>query len=92
MVRIKIELDAWEDTPCPICTENVDLDSAEKALYSAMRTIHGYDDRDIKRFLKGKGTQDEIETFNECLCKEEEECILEWGGVYYEDMEDYEDE
>ena len=56
-----------------------------------MRTIHGYDDRDIKRFLKGKGTQDEVETFNECLCKEEEECILEWGGVYYEDIDEDEE-
>ena len=88
MERIRIELDAWESAPCPICTENVDLDNAEKALYNVMRMRHGYDDNDIKKFLKGKGSQNEVERFNEVLCQEEEECILEWGGVYYEDMDE----
>ena len=30
MDKIEIELGMWESAPCPICTDNVDLDKAEK--------------------------------------------------------------
>ena len=86
MARIKIDLDAWESAPCPICTKDVDVENAEMALYNAMRMIWGYDNECIKNFSKGIGHQRDIDLFNERLCQEEEECILEWGGVYYEDM------
>ena len=87
MKRIRIELEAWESAPCPICTKNVDLAIAEMALYNAMCMIWGYDNKSIEDFSKGIGNQRDIELFNERLCQEEEECIIEWGGVYYEDME-----
>jgi hypothetical protein len=83
MARIKIDLDAWESAPSPICTENVDLKNAEMALYNAMRMIWGYDNKSIKDFCKGIGDERDIDIFNERLCQEEEECILEWGGYYY---------
>jgi hypothetical protein len=88
MARIKIDLNAWESAPCPICTENVDLKNAEMALFNAMRMIWGYDNKSIEEFSKGIGNERDIELFNERLCQEEEECILEWGGVYYEDMDE----
>ena len=88
MARIKIDLSAWESAPCPICTKNVDLGIAEKALYNSMRMIWGYDNECIKNFSKGIGDERDINLFNERLCQEEEECILEWGGVYYEDMDE----
>ena len=90
MAKIKIDLDAWENAPCPIYTKNVDLAFAEMALFNAMRMIWGYDIPSIKNFSKGIGEQRDIDLFNERLCQEEEECILEWGGVYYEDMTDEE--
>ena len=88
MARIKIDLDAWESAPCPICTKDVDVENAEMALYNAMRMIWGYDNECIKNFSKGIGHERDINLFNERLCQEEEECILEWGGVYYEDMDE----
>jgi hypothetical protein len=53
------------------------------ALYNAMRMIWGYDNKSIKDFSKGIGDERDIDIFNERLCQEEEECILEWGGYYY---------
>lgn len=41
MERIEIELGMWEMAPCPIWTDNVDLDTAEKMLYQSAVTEYG---------------------------------------------------
>ena len=43
MERIEIELGMWECAPCPICTDNVDLDKAEKMLYQSAVQNYGKD-------------------------------------------------
>lgn len=88
MERIKIELDDWECACCAIYTANVDLETAEKQLYTQMRMKYGYDDNDINKYIKGRGNQRERERFLDRLCEEEETAVLENGGVYYEDMDD----
>ena len=87
MDRIEIELGAWELAPCPIYTENVDLKRAEKLLYQSAVTEWG--EKEVERLL----TQDrpdeysrKWERFQEWLCAEEEDIIIECGGIYYEDI------
>lgn len=90
---IKIELDAWESMPCPIYTGNItkeDLEKAERELYDIMCHYYRWNKEDVNRLLKGIGEDDEIEEFKEAVSKEEEILIMNYGGVYYEDMSDEE--
>lgn len=86
---IKIELDAWESAPCPIYTGNItkdDLEKAERELYDIMCHYYRWDKEDVNRLLKGIGETDEINDFKDAVSKEEEVLIMNYGGVYYEDM------
>ena len=90
---IKIELNAWESAPCPIYTGNItkdDLEKAERELYDVMCHYYRWNKEDVNRLLKGIGETDEINDFKEAVCKEEEVLIMNYGGVYYEDMTDEE--
>ena len=90
---IKIELDAWESAPCPIYTGNItkeDLEKAERELYDIMCHYYRWNKEDVNRLLKGIGDANEIEDFKDAVCKEEEVLIMNYGGVYYEDMSDEE--
>ena len=90
---IKIELDAWESMPCPIYTGNItkeDLEKAERELYDIMCHYYRWNKEDVNRLLKGIGEDDEINEFKEAVSKEEEVLIMNYGGVYYEDMSDEE--
>ena len=90
---IKIELDAWESAPCPIYTGNItkdDLEKAERELYDVMCHYYRWNKEDVNRLLKGIGETDEIEDFKDAVSKEEEVLIMNYGGVYYEDMSDEE--
>lgn len=92
MDKIEIELGMWESAPCPICTDNVDLDKAEKMLYQSAVTEWG--EKDTKRLLKQDGNGEDWtskwERFMAWLCAEEEVIVCECGGIYYEDMTDEE--
>lgn len=90
MDRIKIDLLDWESAACAIYTANVDLDTAEKQLYTQMRMKYGYDDNDIDKYIKGRGNHREREKFLDLLCEEEETAVLDNGGIYYEDMSEEE--
>lgn len=86
---IKIELGAWESAPCPIYTDNItkdDLEKAERELYDIMCHYYRWNSDDVNRLLKGIGDSDEIEEFKDAVCKEEETLVINYGGVYYEDM------
>ena len=86
---IKIKLDAWESAPCPIYTGNItkdDLEKAERELYDIMCHYYRWDKEDVNRLLKGIGETDEINDFKDAVSKEEEVLIMNYGGVYYEDM------
>ena len=86
---IKIELDAWESAPCPIYTGNItkdDLEKAERELYDIMCHYYRWDKEDVNRLLKGIGETDEINDFKDAVSNEEELLIMNYGGVYYEDM------
>lgn len=85
MNRLQIDLEAWECAPCPIVTDHVDLNEAEKELYSVMRCMHGYDDNEMKEYLQGMGDELKREVFLDRLNEEEEAMILRWGGYYAED-------
>lgn len=90
---IKIELNAWESAPCPIYTGNItkdDLEKAERELYDVMCHYYRWNKEDVNRLLKGIGEPDEINDFKDAVCKEEEVLIMNYGGVYYEDMSDEE--
>lgn len=90
---IKIELDAWESASCPIYTGNItreDLEKAERELYDVMCHYYRWNKEDVNRLLKGIGETDEINEFKDAVCKEEEVLIMNYGGVYYEDMSDEE--
>ena len=90
---IKIELDAWESAPCPIYTGNItkeDLEKAERELYDVMCHYYRWNKEDVNRLLKGVGETDEINDFKDAVSKEEEVLIMNYGGVYYEDMSDEE--
>ena len=90
---IKIKLDAWESAPCPIYTGNItkdDLEKAERELFDIMCHYYRWNKEDVNRLLKGIGETDEINDFKEAVCKEEEVLIMNYGGVYYEDMTDEE--
>lgn len=90
---IKIELDAWESMPTPIYTGNItkeDLEKAERELYDIMCHYYRWNKEDVNRLLKGIGEDDEIEDFKDAVSKEEEVLIMNYGGVYYEDMSDEE--
>ena len=90
---IKIELDAWESMPCPIYTGNIakeDLEKAERELYDIMCHYYRWNKEDVNRLLKGIGEDDEINEFKDAVSKEEEVLIMNYGGVYYEDMSDEE--
>lgn len=94
MERIEIQLEIWEDAIEPICTEKVNLDSAEKLLYQAMKMEYGYTDEEIKTFLSDNQSEDsqynyEKDKWSERLCKEEEAVVIECGGIYYDDIEEY---
>lgn len=91
--RIEIELDAWESAPCPIYTGNItkeDLEKAERELFDVMCHYYRWNKEDVNRLLKGIGETDEINDFKDAVCKEEEVLIMNYGGVYYEDMSDEE--
>lgn len=90
---IEIELGMWESAPCPIYTGNItkdDLEKAERELYDVMCHYYRWNKEDVNRLLKGIGETDEINDFKEAVCKEEEVLIMNYGGVYYEDMTDEE--
>ena len=90
---IKIELDAWESAPCPIYTDNItkeDLEKAERELYDVMCHYYRWNKEDVNRLLKGIGEDDEINEFKDAVSKEEELLIMNYGGIYYEDMTDEE--
>ena len=94
MDRIEIELGMWECAPCPICTDNVDLDKAEKMLYQS--AVQNYGKDVVEDYMsnqedyKGEKWTTHYEHFMEWLCAEEEAIICECGGIYYEDMSDEE--
>lgn len=85
MERIEIQLEIWEDAACPIYTEKVNKDKAEKELYIAMKN-NGFTDKEISTFVKGEGDMYLRGKFSDRLCMEEENIIIENGGVYYEDL------
>jgi hypothetical protein len=89
MERIKIKLQVWEEAIFPIKTDNVNLEKAEKDLYIGMRQ-HGYDDEFIENFFKKKPMDYTLEDeyFDSARWREEEEVILNNGGIYYEDLEE----
>lgn len=90
---IKIELGAWESAPCPIYTDNItkdDLEKAERELYNIMCHYYRWNSDDVNRLLKGIGDSREIEEFKDAVCKEEETLVMNYGGVYYEDMSEEE--
>ena len=90
---IKIDLDAWESAICRIYTGNItreDLEKAERELYDIMCHYYRWNKEDVNRLLKGIGETDEIEDFKDAVSKEEEVLIMNYGGVYYEDMSDEE--
>lgn len=90
---IKIELGAWESAPCPIYTDNItkdDLEKAERELYDIMCHYYRWNSDDVNRLLKGIGDSREIEEFKDAVCKEEETLVMNYGGVYYEDMSEEE--
>ena len=50
-------------------------------------SVVGYwNKEDVNRLLKGIGETDEINEFKDAVSKEEEVLIMNYGGVYYEDM------
>lgn len=85
MERIEIQLEIWEDAACPIYTEKVNKDKAEKELYIAMKN-NGFTDKEISTFVKGEGDMYLRGKFSDRLCMEEENIIIENGGIYYEDL------
>lgn len=85
MEKIEIQLEIWEDAACPIYTEKVNKDKAEKELYIAMKN-NGFTDKEISTFVKGEGDMYLRGKFSDRLCMEEENIIIENGGVYYEDL------
>lgn len=85
MEKIEIQLEIWEDAACPIYTEKVNKDKAEKELYIAMKN-NGFTDKEINTFVKGEGDMYLRGKFSDRLCMEEESIIIENGGVYYEDL------
>lgn len=90
---IEIELGMWESAPCPIYTDNItkeDLEKAERELYDIMCHYYRWNKEDVNRLLKGIGDSNEIEEFKDAVCKEEEVLIMNYGGVYYDDMSDEE--
>lgn len=91
--KIEIEVGMWESAPCPIYTGNItreDLEKAERELYDIMCHYYRWNREDVNRLLKGIGDANEIEDFKDAVCKEEEVLIMNYGGVYYEDMSDEE--
>ena len=91
--RIEIELDVWESALFPIYTGNItkeNLEKAERELYHLMCHFHRWDKDDVDRLLKGIGPTDEIEDFKDAVFEVEERLVIEYGGVYYEDMSDEE--
>lgn len=93
MNTIKIYLNDWECAVCPIKTDEVDLEKAEKELYTRMTCICGYDNNEINKYLSNENLSVEEyakrERFMSCLCEQEEKAILNNGGVYYEDIEEF---
>lgn len=88
---IKIDLDAWESASCPIYTGNItkdDLEKAERELYDIMCHYYRWNSDDVNRLLKGIGDSSEIDDFKDAVCAEEETLVMNYGGVYYEDMPD----
>ena len=86
--RICIDLNVWEDSVCPICTDNVNLGQAERELFDAI--FKCYTEQEIENYLKEmeKGNFNcDINKFSMRLCELEEKAVLNNGGVYYEDME-----
>lgn len=91
--RIKIELGMWESAPCPIYTGNITkevLEKAEKELYNIIVEDYRWGKDEVERLLKGIGDTNEIEDFKDAVCEEEEKLVMEYGGIYYEDMSDEE--
>lgn len=87
MDRIEIELGMWEEAPCPIYTQNVDVDKAEKMLYASM--VQRYGESEVNELLNASDEMwqtRKYDRFMEQLCAEEESIIIECGGIYYEDL------
>lgn len=89
MKKIEIDLDYWEDVPCPIKTDKVNQKQAEEDLYIAMRQ-RGYDDEFIENFFKKQQSEYTLEDkyFDIYRWVEEEKVIIDNGGIYYEDLEE----
>ena len=92
MDRIEIELGMWESAPCPIYTGKITdekLEWAEHELYEIAVAITR-NKQMVDDLLNGKGelVEDQYKRgkFIERLCDEEENLVIEIGGIYYEDM------
>ena len=87
--KISIDLSAWEDSVCPICTDNVNLKKAETELFETM--YKHYTEQEIEHYLKemekGNFNRD-VNKFSMQLCELEEKAVLNNGGVYYEDIKE----
>ena len=86
--RICIDLNVWEDSVCPICTDYVNLAQAERELFDTM--LDCYVEEEIENYLKemekGNFNRD-VNKFSMRLSELEEKAILNNGGFYYEDMQ-----
>lgn len=93
MERIKINLQVWEEALCPIKTDNVNLDKAERDLYLGMLD-RGWDEEFIENFFKKDPMEYTLDDdfFNVDRWEEEENVVINNGGIYYEDLEEDDNE
>lgn len=96
MDKIEIEIGMWESAACPIYTGKITdekLEWAEHELYKRAVAITR-NKQMVDDLLNGKGElvedQHKRGKFIERLCEEEENLVMEIGGIYYEDMTDEE--
>lgn len=87
---IEVDKTTWESAPIPICCKNIDDESMcciVRTLYDIIVQEYGQDYMD-KYIAKD---EDFIKSFewdnvDDFRWTEEEQLFIEWGGVYYEDL------
>lgn len=90
---LSIDKDTWENAPFAICCKNItdiNMKCIIETLYGILVSVYGK--KDVEKYInkdKEFYRTDKWEEIDNFRWKEEEILFIQWGGIYYEDMDSY---
>jgi hypothetical protein len=80
---LSIDRNTWESAPIPICTKAISDENMQllvEELFDILNRYYRFNESDIK-------DNTDNEDLDMTRWREEEELIIKYGGVYYEDLD-----